>query len=130
MGNDEWKNVPYVFQAMMQEICGTFIFVLLFKIVTDERLQFSKENAINCFIIASSYVAARQIVNGTSNAEIVLTFGDWPYITFETFKGGSISTYGACMNPAIAVGITLCSIMEHAGETMKWFWIYWLMPFA
>ena len=29
------------FQAMMQEICGTFIFVLFFKIVTDERLHFS-----------------------------------------------------------------------------------------
>lgn len=107
------------------------MFVLLFKIVTDERLQFSKENAINCFIIASSYVAARQIVNGTSNAWITLCWGDKPFIICDNaFKGGSISTYGACMNPAIAVGITLCSIMEHAGETMKWFWIYWLMPFA
>lgn len=97
----------YAFQAMMQEIFGTFIFVLFFKIVTDERLQFSKENAINCFIIACAYVSSRAIVNGS-------IFG--------------ISTYGACLNPAIAVGITLNSVINWAGETFKWFWIYWLMP--
>jgi len=99
----------YAFQAMMQEIFGTFVFVLLFKIVTDERLQFSKENAINCFIIASAYVASRSIVNGALF---------------------TISSYGACLNPAVAVGITLCTLMNYAGKTMKWFWLYWLMPFA
>lgn len=91
----------------MQEFIGTFIFVLFFKIVTDERLYFSRENAINCFIIASSYVAARSIVNGSNSV---------------------ISTYGACLNPAVAVGITLVSVMKDVGETFKWFWLYWLVP--
>lgn len=99
----------WVFDAMVQEILGTFIFVLFFKIVTDERLHFSKENAINCFIIASAYVASRTIVNGA---------------------GFSISSYGACLNPAIAVGITFVSVMDDAGTTFKWFWLYWLMPFV
>ena len=101
----------YAFQAIMQEITGTFIFVLFFKIVTDERLQFSKENAINCFIIASSYVAARSIVNGVE-LELIT------------------ANYGACLNPAVAIGITLNSIMNYPGDSMKWFWLYWLMPFA
>jgi len=75
----------------MQETFGTFLFVLFFKIVTDERLHFSKENAINCFIIASSYTASRSIVNGSTP---------------------TISTYGACLNPAVAVGITLNSLLN------------------
>lgn len=100
----------YAFDAMMQEILGTFIFVLFFKIVTDERLHFSKENAINCFIIAAAYVAARTIVNGSRLM----------YIT----------SFGACLNPAVAVGITLVSVMNDAGTTFTWFWLYWLMPFV
>lgn len=98
------------FSAMMQEFMGAFIFVLFFKIVTDERLYFSRENAINCFIIASSYVTSRTIVNG--------------------YYPKGISTYGACLNPAVAVGISLVSVMKDAGTTFKWFWIYWLMPLA
>lgn len=99
----------YAWYCIWQETIGTFVFVLLYKIVTDERLHFSKENAINMFVIASIYQSSRQIVNGTTIA---------------------ISTYGACLNPAIAVGITLFSMIGNAGETFKWFWIYWGMPFA
>lgn len=103
-------ETSYTFFAMMQEITGTFIFVLFFKIVSDERLHFTKENAINCFIIASSYVAARTIVNGVKYYEI--------------------SSYGACLNPAVAVGITLMSLWTDAGSSLKWFWLYWLLPFV
>lgn len=113
-----WETIPmapmdkkYTFQAMMQEIFGTFIFVLFFKIVTDERLHYSKENAINCFIIAASYCAARSIVNGSV-----------PFLR--------ISTYGACLNPAVAVGISLNSLINYADTTFKWFWLYWFMPFV
>ena len=85
--------------------------MLLFKIVTDERLHFSKEPTINCFIIASSYVAARSIVNGVNTSLIT-------------------ANYGACLNPAVAVGIALNSVLSDAGATFSWFWIYWLLPFA
>lgn len=86
---------------------GAFIFVTFFKIVTDERLYFSKETAINCLIISSSYIAARSIVNGVV----------------------PISTFGACMNPAVAIGIALVSMVSDPVETFAWFWIYWFMPF-
>ncbi|MFO0005940.1 MAG: aquaporin, partial [bacterium] len=93
---------------MMQETIGTFVFVIFYMIVTDERLYFSKESIINCLIIASSYVAARSIVEGS----------------------GSISTFGACLNPAVAVGISLVSLLSDPGSTFAWFWIYYFMPLA
>lgn len=34
------------------------------------------------------------------------------------------------MNPAVAIGITLTSVMKDPGSTFKWGWIYWLMPLA
>ena len=100
---------------MCQEAFGAFIFVLFFKIVTDERTHLSDQSAINCFIIAAAYVAARSIVNGSDTG-------------LQGFNG--VSSYGACLNPAVAVGITMNSIWFHSGDTLKWFWIYWLMPFA
>lgn len=93
--------------CICQEIIGTFVFVLLYKIVTDERLHFSKENSINMFVIAAIYQTSRQIVNGDTDA---------------------VSTYGAVLNPAIAVGITLFSVFNDAGTTFTYFWIYWFLP--
>ena len=52
------------FGAILQEILVSFIFVFFFQISTDEKLLFSNEKAINCFIIASSYVGARAIFAG------------------------------------------------------------------
>jgi len=53
-------------------------------------MHFSKEPALNCFIISSSYIAARAI-----------------------FDGGSVkvTNYGACLNPAIAFGITMAALV-------------------
>ena len=93
--------------CICQEIIGTFVFVLLYKIVTDERLHFSKENTINMFVIAAIYQTSRQIVNGATN---------------------SVSTFGAVLNPAIAVGVTLFSMFKEPGDTFKYFWIYWFLP--
>lgn len=44
---------------------GTFIFVFLFMLSTDKKTQFSKDKVINCFIIASAYVASRLMAGGT-----------------------------------------------------------------
>ena len=49
---------------MAQEAAGTFIAVLFFMMQTDEKMFFSREKAINCFIIASGYVAARAMFFG------------------------------------------------------------------
>jgi len=75
-------------------VLGTFIYVLFYKIVTDERLHFSKEKTINMLVIACIYQTSRIIVNGSS---------------------ATVSTYGACLNPAIAVGITLFSFFSAFG---------------
>lgn len=97
-----WTTIPQAtygkvaWYAICQETFGAFIFVLFFKIVTDERLHLSGENAINCFVIAASYIAARSIVNGV--------------------KPGVASTYGACLNPAVAFGITLTGIMGNYAD--------------
>ena len=103
----EPSKSSYWFSALMQETLGTFVFVIFYKIVTDDRLYFSKETAINCFIISSSYVASRSIVAGSDD----------------------ISTFGACLNPAFAIGIALVSLISDPGATFAWFWIYWFMPF-
>lgn len=112
MAFTEWYIIPmapvipsYWFSSLMQELIGSFIFVMFYKIMGDDRLFFSKEPAINCFILACSYIASRSIVNG-----------------------GNIASFGACLNPAFAIGISLVSAIEDPGTTFKWFWIYWFMP--
>jgi hypothetical protein len=82
------------------------VFVIFFKLCTDETLYFSKEQAINCLIIAASYIASRDffgggITNHYTNLPFPITYG--------------VSTYGACLNPAIALGIFLTSLFFHPG---------------
>lgn len=88
---------------MWQETFGTMVFVIFFKLCTDETLYFSKEQAINCLIIASSYVASRAYFGGN----------------FVNHTGistlGGVTNYGACLNPAIALGIFLTSIFFSPG---------------
>ena len=63
---------------------------------TDEKLAFSNETAINCFILAASYVGARAMFAGNIiGIEKVVT-----------------SNYGAVMNPAIAIGIQMASLLN------------------
>jgi glycerol uptake facilitator-like aquaporin len=99
-------------QAMLQEILGTFIFVLFFMMMTDEKMLFSKEKAINCFIIASSYIAAIAIFNGERNAI------------------SAASSYGACLNPAIALGIYFGALCNGAygWDAFTTIWIFPVMP--
>lgn len=72
------------FRAMFQELLCSFIYVFFFMSNTDEKLLFSAEKAINCFILAASFVGARAMFFGNSH---------------------SITSYGAVMNPAVAIGI-------------------------
>ena len=77
------------FQALIQELLISFFYVFFFQISTDEKLLFSNEKAINCFIIAGSYVGSRAIFAG--NTQLA-------------------STYMGIGNPAIAFGICLAGI--------------------
>ena len=91
-----------VIASIVQEIYGSFIFIIFFKIVSDERLYFSREPSINCLIIAASYIAARSIVDGATQ---------------------DISTGGACLNPAFAIGIFLVSVFKDPTASLACFWI-------
>lgn len=105
----EPENQKWIFPAIMQEMCGTFILVFFYLMQSDQSQHFSKEPAINCFIISSSYIAARAI-----------------------FDGGSVkvSNYGACLNPAVSMGITLAALVTKGANSLKFVWIYPTMPFA
>ena len=82
--------------------------------MTDEKMLFSRERAINCFIIASSYIAARAILNGDTGAVY------------------AASSYGACLNPAIALGIFFGSLCngQYGWNAFTTIWIYPVLPFA
>jgi glycerol uptake facilitator-like aquaporin len=99
-----------IFPAILQETLGSFLLVVFYMMQTDEKMHFSKEPAINCFIISSSYIAARCIFNGAGR--------------------NVISNYGACLNPAIALGITMASLFSDGASTLTYTWIYPVLPFA
>lgn len=55
---------PHTIASMVSEIFGTAIFALFFMISTDKRTQYSEEKAMNCLVIASSYVGATMLAGG------------------------------------------------------------------
>ena len=106
-----------IFAAMWQETFGTMVFVIFFKLCTDETLYFSKEQAINCLIIAASYIASRDFFGGG-------------FINHSATPIYGVTNYGACLNPAIALGIVLTSLFFEPGQALKWVWLYPVLPFA
>jgi len=108
----------FFIQAIVQEILGSFITVLFFMMQTEDSMLFSRERALNCFIIASGYVSARAMFFGS------LSNGALGEITKQ------ISSFGACLNPAIALGIMLSSVWEGGWSAIRDAWLYPTMPFA
>ena len=99
---------------MISEMMGTFFFVFLFMLSTDVKTQFSKDKVINCFIIASSYVAARLMSGGSLVTGLNIS-------TYQPIKGETegettvlcadnnitVMNYrltGPLLNPALAFG--------------------------
>ena len=77
---------------------------------SDEDVTFSKENSINCFIRASAYVGARAMFSGN--------------LTTVT------ETYGAVMNPAIALGIQMSTLFNYGLDAWKSVYLYPTVPFG
>ena len=69
--------------------------------------MFSKEKAINCFIIASAYVGARGMLAGNTNC-----------------------LAGQVLNPAIAIGTSITQFFDHGSAGFKYVWLFGLFPFA
>jgi len=76
---------------------------------SDPRNHYSKEPAINCFIIAASYMAARAIFDGA---------------------GDKVTNYGACLNPAIAFAIIIAALVPAGADSLDYVWLYPVMPFV
>jgi len=63
--NPTWASTgSAIWAGIIGEAIGAFIMVFFYLTQTEEKTTFSKEKAINCFIIASSLVAGRAMVQG------------------------------------------------------------------
>lgn len=92
---------------MVTEAIGSFLVVFFYLTQTESKTVFSQEKAINCFIIASSYVGARAMMNGKM-----------------------ITKCGAVLNPAIGLGTSFTMLFDKGADEFKWVWIYALLPFG
>ena len=98
---DKKKN----FASYISELIGTFYFVFLFMICTDSKTMFSDDRVINCFMIASAYVASRLVGGGPMVSEIKIPYRE------ELDKDGNIYVIpemirqtGPLLNPALSLG--------------------------
>ena len=82
------NGATFIAQGIITEILGTYLVAFFYLMQTDPKTTFSKEKAITCFIIASSYIAARSMM---ASSHITLS--------------------GACLNPAIGIGTSLTQLM-------------------
>ena len=99
--SDRKKN----FASYISELIGTFFFVFLFMICTDSKTMFSDDRVINCFMIASAYVASRLVGGGPMVSEIKIPYRE------EIDENGNIYVIpemirktGPLLNPALALG--------------------------
>lgn len=105
LGND--VSAGSVFAAIIAEPLGTFFVAFFYLTQTEEKTTFSKEKAINCFIIAASYVGARAMLSGTT-----------------------FTMSGAVLNPAIAFGTNFTQLFSAGSGAFKYVWLYTLLPFV
>jgi glycerol uptake facilitator-like aquaporin len=85
----ECSSATWVVAAMLTEVLGSFFLSFFFLTQTEEKTRFGKDKAINCFIIAASYVGARSMLNGKN-------------VTFS----------GAVLNPAISIGTNFTMLFD------------------
>lgn len=97
--------------------------VFFFLSQTESKTVISEIETIHCFVLASAYTAARSIVCGNLGG------------------AANVSTYGAVINPAFAIGINISSWLNCPnydddpdssciGEALKWIWFYPILPFG
>ena len=84
---------------------GFDFFIFLFMICTDDKTRFSEDRVINCFMIASAYVASRLVGGGPMVSEIKVPYRE------ELDENGNIYVIpenirktGPLLNPALAFG--------------------------
>ena len=104
----------FIMRSLVQELLSTFVFITFFLSVTDTAMKFSSNDTLNCLINASGYVGARGIFYGQI----------WE-------KGLNATTsYGAVMNPAIALGIALSGFFGEGWNSWRAIYLYPTVPFG
>ena len=88
------------------------MFATFFLSVTDTAMKFSKNDTLNCLINASGYVGARAIFYG-------MVF---------TQQAHATTSYGAVMNPAIALGIALSGFFGDGWDSWRAIYLYPTVP--
>ena len=107
-------NDKFFMRALVNELLGSFMYVVFVLIQIDEKLGLTKDATLHCFGIASAYVAARAIFYGQMpNGKVA---------------GVGIGTYGAVLNPAIALGIQLSTLFNDGFGAWKAIYIYPTVP--
>ena len=106
----------FIMRALVQELLSTFIFVTFFLSVTDTAMKFSSNDTLNCLINASGYVGARGIFYGQE----FRNYGNYHATT----------SYGAVMNPAIALGIAFSGYFGEGWNSWRAIYLYPTVPFG
>ena len=99
----------FFLRALIQEGLSSFMYVFFFMTNTDQKLLFSEEPAINCFILSSAYIGAR-----------TMFYGNMPKAT----------SYGAVMNPAVAIGIQMSTLLNNGFSAWNSIYLYPTIPFG
>ena len=97
-------------RALVNELLGSFFYVVFVLIQIDEKLGLTKDAPLHCFSIASAYVAARAIFAG------------------QVPGPAGIGTYGAVLNPAIALGIQFATLFNEGFGAWKAIYLYPTVP--
>ena len=115
----------FIMRAVVQELLVSFFFVLFFLTSTDEKLLFTNEKAINCFILASAYVGSRSMFAGQIPGGYAIEIGGNTYGV-----KGVTDTWGAIANPAVAIGICMSTLFNEGFEAWKAIYLYPTVPFG
>ena len=105
----------YFVRSFVHELLGSFFFVIFVLIQIDEKLSMTKHATLHCFGIACSYVAARAIFYGQVYSD-------------EEGNQLGVGSYGAVLNPAIALGIQLSTLFNEGFGAWKAIYVYPLVP--
>lgn len=101
--NDSSEADETIIPAIVGEIFGTFFLTLIYMMQFDQETSLNKDAAALWSLgIAGGYGVA------------------------IAFSPNSM----ACFNPAMALGLALCAVMEYSGDYFKYVWIHVPMPFV
>ncbi|CAI2374935.1 unnamed protein product [Moneuplotes crassus] len=99
---EKYNDDSYIFQAVLSETFGSFLYIFVFLIQTEKSTKCSQDLALWSLVIAAALGSV---------------------ITYNGFVTGS-------MNPAYCFGVAMTMIMNGRGNHIKFIWIFLIFPFV